>query len=211
MKYLLPLILFSFLVSCSQANLSDAELRMRIVEIHSTGRGGVHGRWVILSPGVILTSRHVVEDCRDPSYSWTWETPSRGCSVSIEWWQQSISTLVFPDTRRDIATLSYIREGNLKKSWYDALPLVSSWSLIIGQEIYTLTTTGRIMGKILALAPSYIGYDVSLSWRLLSWSIMSDIVLGPGESGTPVWTWSGMLIGVMSAVDPIGKRSYIVQ
>lgn len=64
---------------------------------------------------------------------------------------------------------------------------------------------------MLGIDISYIAYDGSLSGTLLSGGIMTDMILSPGESGTPIWTASGELIGVMSAVDNAGKRSYIVQ
>ncbi len=94
---------------------------------------------------------------------------------------------------------------------YAPIPEVSEGELTVWEPVLILTETGRVQGHILGLSQDYLGYDATLSGKLLSWTVVTDIIVDHGESGTPIWTLSGKLIGVMSAVDTLGKRSYGVR
>ncbi len=200
MKRISPIILVFLLLSgCSSIQtLSEEQIRARTVDIMSSQVGWVHGKWVILETGKVLTSRHVVENC------------SSGCFIEIQKQKYPIVLLDFPDENKDVAYVSFSGYLDLEKiSPVDQknLPL---WSMLVSYR-FSSSSWQRLEGKILWIDTPYIGYDMSLSGVILSGAVVTNIVLSPGESGTPIWTLSGELVGVMSAVDREGKRSYIVQ
>ncbi len=202
----IPMLLIIASCSHDRGPLSEQTLRSRIVDIESTQPYGSAGKWVILSTGHILTSRHVVERCArwwDMSLSW-----STGflCRVLLNGQKYPIHEIHFPDPSRDIALL----EADLEQ-YYPLIPELSELELTAWESVFILTATGRISGSIIGLAQDYIGYDATLSWRTLSGTVVTDIVVDRGESGTPIWTTAGEFIGVMSAVDRVGKRSYGVR
>ncbi len=211
MKFsILPIIFLCLLTACTQDRLTDEDIRARIVDIGSTSMGWVHGKWVILSSWVILTSRHVVEKCTSSMQkNASWIYSANWCAILFpDGRKVDIETIEFPGSSKDIVRVSYL---SVWASWFSEIsPKQKKW-LTLGENIRAYTATGIIEGKILELDSSYIAYDTSLTWRLLSWSIVTDIILSPGESGMPIWTHSGELIWVMSAVDTVGKRSYIVE
>jgi S1-C subfamily serine protease len=201
MKYSLIIFICILLTSCAIEWVTDETLRSRIVDIE--WRWGEMSRWVILETGRVMTVRHGVDACIE-EVSWAGTYPSLWCAI-IHWGQRyPITTITLPDMRRDIALLEYT-------SGESYTSLRQSSELSLRQEIYILTSTGKFSGQIISLTPSYIAYDTHLSGSLLSWAIMTDIVVERGESGTPIWTLSGELIWVVSAVDIVGKRSYGVR
>lgn len=201
MKYSLIIFICILLTSCATEWVTDETLRSRIVDIE--WRWGEMSRWVILESWRIMTVRHGVDACIE-EVSWAGTYPSLGCTI-IHWGQRyPITTITLPDMSRDIALLEYTSGENYPS-------LRQSSELSIWQGLYILTSTGRLSGQIISLTPSYIAYDTHLSGSLLSGSITTDIVVERGESGTPIWTLSGELIWVVSAVDLVGKRSYGVR
>lgn len=195
----LSIFLLCILSWCNSGNsISEREIINRTVDITSSQIAGVHGKWVILENGKILTSRHVVKNC------------GSGCSLEIQWQKYPIGSIDFPDARKDIAYVSFSGSSD-----FSTLSLLNGEKISTGQSIVSyLSLSGswqKVDGKILGIDTPYIAYDNSLSWTLLSGSILTDIILSPGESGTPIWTASWELVGVMSAVDNVGKRSYVVQ
>ncbi len=210
MKFSIFAIISLFLMtSCSQ-QIIQSDPRSRIVHIGSQSMAWVHGKWVILRSWLVLTSRHVVEKCTN------WVQKNESWIYSAHWCfilfpdtkKSSIESIEFPDSSRDMARVSYL------SAWTSSFSEISPkwiWQLTLGENIRVYTQTDIIEGKILEFDSSYIGYDSTLSGKLLSWSVVTDIILPPGESGMPIWTRSGELIGVVSAVDTVGKRSYIVE
>lgn len=202
MKYFFLCLLSIVIVSCTSQPIDDATRRSRIVDIVSPYS---ESRWVILETGKVLTVRHGIDDClRYPIRSDTYH--SEWCSLRIDGVRYPISTITLPDQTRDIALIRYA-------GWQEYTPvrLTTDDEMHLWQSVYLFTSTGKITGQILSLAPSYIAYDSHLSWSLLSGSLMMDIIVERGESGTPIWTLSGELLWVMSAVDIAGKRSYGVR
>ena len=195
----LSIFLVCILSWCNSGNfLSEREIINRTVDISSSRIAGVHGKWVILENGKILTSRHVVKDC------------ASGCFIESQNQKYPIESIEFPDTTKDIAYVYFSGSSD-----FSSLDLLDSEEFSPGQSIesyiYSSGSWQKIDGKILSIDIPYVAYDNSLSGTLLSGGIMTDMILSPGESGTPIWTASGELIGVMSAVDNAGKRSYVVQ
>lgn len=201
MKYSLIIFICILLTSCAIEWVTDETLRSRIVDIE--WRWGEMSRWVILESWRIMTVRHGVDACIE-DISWAGTYSSLGCTI-IHWGQRyPITTITLSDMSRDITILEYVSEER-----YPSLRQSSEPSL--GQEIHILTSTGKFSGKIISLIPSYIAYDTHLSWSLLSGALATDIIVERGESGTPIWTLSGELVWVVSAVDTLGKMSYGVR
>ncbi len=135
-------------------------------------------------------------------------TESRGNEKKPQMREKSREILV--STGTDIARIL------LEKSSQEEIPPIKQTSgSDTNTPIYALVFRSgswmRIDGKILSENASYIGYDVTLSGRVFTWALETDIVLLPWESGTPLWTSRGELLGVMSAVDNDLRRGYIVQ
>lgn len=194
-SWFLPLLLVCILSWCSSGSyLSDREIRERTVEITSSKIAWVHGKWVILENGKVLTSGHVVRHC------------SSGCFIESQNQKYPIGSIMFPDMAKDIAYVYFSGYSDFSR-----INILNREEIMTGQSIIAYASWKKMEGKVLGINIPYIAYDNSLSWILLSWSIMTDIILSPGESGTPIWTLSGELIGVMSAVDNEGKKSYVVQ
>ncbi len=101
-------------------------------------------------------------------------------------------------------------EVDLEKE-YTSIPEAYERGLVVWEWVLILTETGRVQGRILGLSQDYLGYDATLSGKLLSWTIVTDIIIDHGESGTPLWTLSGELIGIMSAVNQVEGKSYGVR
>ena len=70
--------------------------------------------------------------------------------------------------------------------------------MVLGDRLYALVSRSgswqRIEGHVTRVDATYMAYDRSLSGTLFTGAIETDIVLLPGESGTPVWSFSGGLI-----------------
>ena len=201
MKFFLSFTLLIFLTACTRTVLTETEMIDRIVTLRNTS--GEVSRWVIISPDRVLVTRHGVMKCLDTEIS-PRKYSSKWCALKS--WDKkdlTIRSIMLWDLVSDRA----IVEINPRKV-ISSLPLSDP---SIGQSVMILTWSGKVSGKILALDPSYIAYDGSLSGSVLSGSFVTDILLEPGESGSPVWTLSGELIGIVSAVDRVNGRSYGVR
>ncbi len=208
MKVFKIILICLLLTACSQANpmLDESMMRSRIVRIESIAPIGNEGKWVILSRHQILTSRHVVERCarwRVMSQSWSSRLP---CRVLTNGQKYLIQEIYFPDPARDTALLAV----DIEKE-YSQIPEVSENELVVWEPVLIFTQTGRIQGRILGLSQNYLWYGTMLSGKLLSWTVVTDIIVDHGESGTPIWTFSGELIGIMSAVNQVEGKSYGVR
>ncbi len=176
-------IFLLFLASCRAQ--SDIERRLSIVDIMDRNFSHV-GRWVRLDSAHVLTVAHVYEECSPSCFI--------NGTISLSW---------VSNPQRDTALLMTSRYP------VDSLTYAEPQ---LGEAVVVLWSGGlSTTGTILSLSGNYIGYDGSLSGRLILWAIETDIVLSPGESGSPVWTVRGELIWVMSAVDIAGKRGWVVR
>jgi S1-C subfamily serine protease len=68
----------------------------------------------------------------------------------------------------------------------------------------------HLTGSILSIDRTYIAYDANLVPYILSGAIEVDIEAKRGESGTPIWSEAGELIGLINATDTHTKRSFLV-
>lgn len=211
MRSLFFLILLAVLLTGCFPLESQQSLITRIVDIETIAPNGSSGHGVILRSGEVLTSLHVVRTCLGSGERvWIDRYASLWCSLIENGEKKSISAITIPNTDRDSAYLSY--------SWAQDR---SSGDLVLGQDldiwqwVYALVNRSgrwiRLDGHILDLHVSYQAYSSDLEGHIFTGATLSDILLESGESGTPIWTLSWELIGVVSAVDRGGKKSYIVR
>ncbi len=187
--------------SCAHENSSILELHPeeRIVNI-SLWDGYSIGKGVFIDTNTLLTAGHVVSKNQEYMISKEWGKSSNERKIQK----------ILVSTGADMARIL------LEKSSQEEISSIKRTSVSeINTPIYALVFQSgswmRIDGKILSENASYIGYDVTLSGRVFTWALETDIVLLPWESGTPVWTLSGELLGVMSAVNKEEKKGWIVQ
>ena len=213
MKLYIPLLLsIPLMASCSMVSpLSQDSMIVRIVDIETTAPNGSSGHGVILRSGEVLTSLHIVRTClRSQVSSWAVTYKSAWCSIIENGRKNIIQSITVPNNDQDVAYLSY--------SWtqdMNSITLISLQDITIWQPISALLNRSgawqRIDGHILELNVAYRAYDGDLEGKIFTGALVTNILLELGESGTPIWTHSWELIGVVSAVDRGGKRSYIVR
>ena len=191
--YILPLILIAILSSCSSSNSYTP--RDTLVEIRESD-GHIVGRWVLLSGDTLTTSAHVLRDCKK----------SQCIYVSQKYGNLTPSGQVYTYADRDRVDIRLTPLLTPTILWSDPQ---------IDEPVYALVSRSgswqRIDGKILGIDASYTWYDDALSGTTFTGATSTDIVLEKWESGTPIWTLSWELIGVMSAVDIAEKRGYVVR
>ncbi len=194
MKYLFLSIFFVLLSGCGETSFHTIE--DRIISISDT-LGYPIGRWVLVNDEVLMTATHVFYECRKTACRYT--LMSRALSVHTD------SPL---DIQGDRVLLSIqsLDESRYLLRYETPLPDMSIHALVSRSGSWS-----RIDGKILAIDQKYMAYDRVLSGRVFTWGIETDIVLEKGESGSPIWSNSGWLIGVMSAVDREGRRGWVVR
>lgn len=137
----------------------------------------------------ILTATHVVEDCRKWNCTFSWETLSG----------------TYTNSRADASIIGKIQPTlDFKKQ-----------SVQKDDQVYLLRFLSggvrRFDTMITAVDVAYIGFDRSMSWVYSTGWIEIGLSLEKGESGLPVWSLSGELIGVVSATNTVAGKSYVVQ
>jgi hypothetical protein len=191
--FLYILICITIFSSCSEKEGIDP--RDYIVDI-STWEWRHIGYGVIRDNITLMTAWHVYRECQYISCRYRWKD---GETIEMLWSTES-------EKWKDLTYIGITHRDMLS-------PTISEWER--SQAIYTLISRSgswqRREGHIISLSGSYIWYDGSLSWSLFAGAIETDIVLEKWESGTPVWTLSWDLIGVMSASDERGKRGWVVR
>lgn len=195
----------AFLSACQiqEQAISPHDRQVTILTTH-----GSMGRWVILSEDTFLTARHLISECISPNASsWSFSVLAWRCHIDRKGNIYPITTITLPSDHSDGAYGTYSGGDQHIAS----LQLVPESSLTPWSPITIYSGSYRRMWKILARDISYIAYDTYLSGSLLSGAIITDILVDRWESGTPIWTLSGELIWVVSAVDIVGKRSYGVR
>ncbi len=197
MKY--PYIIFAFLL-ISLAGCSDWDTRWDplLPMIDIVEKWWSHIAYGVMTESGIMTARHVHMQCV--------KTPP------CRYYRVSDRSEVMPSGKDDISWQRDIT--SIGVLWWESI-VRREQDLSVGMAVYALVLWDGIWkrqeGKIISLSGSYVGYDTTLSGTTFTWAIEIDIVLEPWASGTPIWTLSGWLIGIMSASDDIGKRGYIVR
>ena len=195
MYYIFYAIILTFsLSSCGQSWTPPGPTMSTIVTILDTAESPI---WYGFSGShAINTAGHVATPCR---ISICRSRDSTGKIASIPY-----DTISLPEDT-DIAYIGPL--------WVDehALPMdISVWDTLT----VFVSRDGewqRIDGYAVSLDASYVGYDSSLSGKVFTGAIETDILVEKWESGAPVWDSDGELVGVMSAVDRGRGRGYIVR
>lgn len=193
MKNSILYITFALLLSsCAWDNGISQEYRM--VDIVNQENVTI-GKWVFIDDYTILTNTHIISHLAGQKVH-LWNRQYRNIeSLHLFPWKD-ITELHMKDQMSLIGPLSF---DTVKKN--DLLyALVERSGGVI-----------RLEGKVTATDVRYLGYDSSLSGKVFTWAIESNIVLSPWESGTPIWKNSWEIVGIVSAVDSVNKKSYIVQ
>lgn len=192
-RFLICIFSCFLLFSCSKN--SDIDIRDRIVSIEAED-GRAIGKWVIRESETLLTATHVYDQClktlcryRNPYFG---DISIDTTRISTRW----DMTILRPSSPLQILSLT-TASGHTWDPIFALVMLSGSWQ--------------RVDGSILGEDVSYIGYDENLAGRVYSGALETDIVLSPGESGTPIWNEQWELIGIMSASDAFNKRGWIVQ
>ena len=196
--FFLPIcIVFLVLTSCEKIH---DDITWNIVDIVTSG--WIHcGKWVQIDPTHILTAKHIVESSPIDPCTYIQLRDQIFPSQTLEKYPHTDTVLMtLPEIDKKGVSISLFPESKITKD-LPVFALVSrsgSWQ--------------KIEWKITNTSQSYIGYDGALRLsQLYTGAIETDILLEPGESGTPIWTLSSDLIGIMSAVDREKGRSYVVK
>ena len=196
--FFLPICtLFLILTSCEK--IQD-DITWNIVDI-VTSRWVHCGKWVQVDPSHILTAKHIVESSLIDPCSYIQRRDQVFSSQILEKYPHSDKTLMtLPEIEKKSLSISIFPESKITK-YLPVFALVSrsgSWQ--------------KIEWKITNTSQSYIGYDSTLRLsQVYIGAIETDILLEPGESGTPIWTLSSELLGIMSAVEREKGRSYVIK
>ena len=189
--FLIPL----FILSACVQDMSIVSRSDRIGEIVLDG-DFVLGKGVLLDNVHILTAKHVVTSCQKQLDRCAFRNTVFGT-------HRFITFSEVYDDHRDILQIEVTPiPRDIPSIWL--VPFEKNESIYIEHS----GITSVLSGSVLESNTPYYAYTKSLSGYMLT-GAMTDIVVREGESGTPVWNIKWELIGVMSAIDAIGKRGYI--
>ncbi len=196
MKYIFSLLFVPLIILSGCMSPQRIDLRDHIVDIWDRDGQSIW-RGVMTDDATLMTVTHVLRECQKVR-----------CRYTSSVWDRLLLDDHILDIHGDKVTLPLSLGSWLVAPIYYEIPLV-------GMSVYALVSRSgswsRIDGKIVSVESEYIAYDTSLSGTLFTWAIMTDILLEKWESGTPIWSLSGWLIGVMSAVDREGKKGWVVR
>ncbi len=163
------------LAACTQNQYETVE----IVWKNQTNATLVRWMWVRGSDGSILTSAHVVRD--------------DNLKYMIEGERYAV-------VKRDISTDRVILSQRVVSGGYTE-DIWQLHSIYVGDPIYTEVSRSkkitRLTGKVLNPSGSVLGYDSMGRTTTLSWIVLTDLTLLPGDSGAPIYNRDGELIDVV--------------
>ena len=194
-------IFFCFFLLSSCAHENQVDLTTVIFDIE-TSKGFHCGKGIQIDPTHIFTSKHIIES----------RTLSDLCNIIKINWERSKIISIEKNPISDSAILEISKQN---PNQFQSIRYPSQSKIIKDLPVFFMVSRAgswvKISGKITNVSTSYLGYDSSLKQdKTYTWAVETDILLDPWESGSPVWTLSGELLWVVSAVYEEGKRSYIV-
>lgn len=141
---------------------------------------GIYGAGVLIDPphGTILTSLHVVEDMQRPQ-----ATTHDG--------RTAVAHVVATDKKLDLAVLS---APELAMD-LPPPPLGDSSLLRPGEEVFSIGSPRKLAFTVSRGIVSYVGREMDGERYL-----QLDMSINDGNSGGPVWTLHGEVVGVMSFI-----------
>jgi S1-C subfamily serine protease len=159
-----------------EGKLSIKEAMKAVVTVHDKENLS-HGSGFVVSPdGYILTNYHVIEECKFPKVQFENDT------TMFE------SKVVKLDMKKDIALLK-IEKQNLP-----SFDLDTNQTFEIGENVFAIGTPGYT-----DLSQSVTKGIVSSIRKFKDYEfIQSDVAVNPGNSGGPLLTESGKVLGIVS-------------
>jgi serine protease Do len=144
---------------------------VRQAVVQVQGSGGSLGSGVAVAAGQVITNAHVL----------------KGTQIRVEAWDGSslVAKLVKINRFRDLALLSV---ADLKAS---PLPLGDSKGLRAGMPVFAI---GNPLGFVGAVSSGVIHSTSMRRW------VCADVRLAPGNSGGPLTTFSGQVVGINTMV-----------